>query len=108
MVVDARSRVAISNILENVVKFGTGKSGDKKVRLGAAGKPDENSNMADLNLAVPFLGKTGTANNYTNASFFGYLPGVAENGAALTLSGGYSVCLSWPTVFPSAGSQKPP
>ncbi|MGW8193396.1 MAG: transglycosylase domain-containing protein [Desulforhopalus sp.] len=90
-IVDDKSRISICNILENVVKFGTGKSGDKKVRLGAVDTNDDESDSADLNLPVPFLGKTGTANRYTNASFFGYLPGVADNGAALTLADGYAI-----------------
>ncbi len=89
-VVEAKVRMAISNILENVVKFGTGQSAGKEVRfqdndLGTGAK------IAGLNLPVPLLGKTGTANRYTNASFFGYLPGVAKNGTAMTISDGYAV-----------------
>ncbi len=89
-VIDAKVRLSVSNILENVVKFGTGKAADREVRFhndgqGAAAK------IAELNLPVPLMGKTGTANRYTNASFFGYLPGIAEGGTAMTIPGGYAI-----------------
>jgi len=89
-VFDEKSSIEIGNILENVIKFGTGRGAAKEVRfrndgLGGAAK------LSDLNLSVPLLGKTGTANRYTNASFFGYLPGVAENGLAMNLSDGYAI-----------------
>jgi hypothetical protein len=89
-VIDAKVSMAIGNILENVVKFGTGRAANKKVRVR---DNDEKTGavIADLNLSVPLLGKTGTSNNYTNASFFGYLPGVAENGAGMTIGNGYAV-----------------
>lgn len=82
--------LAVGHILENVVKFGTGRYADTNVRLlkidaGAGEK------FAGFDLAVPLLGKTGTANNYTNASFFGYLPGVAPQGAGLVARDGYAV-----------------
>ncbi|MFW2367451.1 MAG: hypothetical protein ACN4GW_13625, partial [Desulforhopalus sp.] len=89
-VIDPKSSLAIGNILENVVKFGTGRSGGKKVRLGE-GDGSDSSALEELNLPVPFLGKTGTANRYTNASFFGYLPGVAENGVGMTMSDGFAI-----------------
>lgn len=88
--VDDKSRIAISNILENIVKFGTGRRAKQDVKL----VEDEEGNgaeIAKLKPVVPLLGKTGTANRYTNASFFGYLPGVAENGVAMTLRDGYAM-----------------
>jgi membrane peptidoglycan carboxypeptidase len=87
-VVDAKTRLALGHILENVVKYGTGQQADKDVRLYAE-KPSGNS--ADAGVAVPLLGKTGTANRYTNASFYGYLPGLAEKGGALVTKNGYTV-----------------
>lgn len=89
-VVDPKTSLAIGSILENVVKFGTGRNATKDVKLrddgeGAGGK------IAKMNLTVPLLGKTGTANDYTNASFFGYLPGIAENGVAMNLTDGYAI-----------------
>jgi membrane peptidoglycan carboxypeptidase len=89
-VIAAKVAMATGNILENVIKFGTGRSANKEVRLQDNGQ-GTGAKIAALNLSVPLLGKTGTANRYTNASFFGYLPGVAENGAAMTVRDGYSV-----------------
>lgn len=89
-VIDAKVSMAIGNILENVVKFGTGRGAKRDVRLTEEGQAS-NSRLADLKLTVPLLGKTGTANRYTNASFFGYLPGIAENGVAMQLQDGYAI-----------------
>ncbi len=81
--------IVISHILENIVKFGTGKAADKGVRLTAI-DDEAAKKFAGFDLAIPLMGKTGTANNYTNASFFGYLPGVSEQGE-LVNKGGYAV-----------------
>ncbi len=89
-VVDPKTSLAIGSILENVVKFGTGRSATKDVKLRADDQ-GVGAKIATMKLSVPLLGKTGTANNYTNASFFGYLPGIAENGVALDLRDGYAV-----------------
>jgi len=87
---DEKTRLTIGHILENIVKFGTGRKADKNVRL-SADELEENKEIAGLNLKIPLLGKTGTANRYTNASFFGYLPGVADGGGGLTVENGYAV-----------------
>ena len=89
-VVDKKTSLAVGGILENVVKFGTGKSANEKVRIqgGGQGKGKE---IAKYSLPMPLLGKTGTANNYANASFFGYVPGIAEGGDSLVLENGYAV-----------------
>ncbi len=89
-VVDSKVRLAIGSILENVVKFGTGRAATKDVKIRDDGEGN-GAKIADMKLDVPLVGKTGTANRYTNASFFGYLPGIAENGVAMTLRDGYAV-----------------
>ena len=89
-VVDAKVRLAIGNILENVVKFGTGRGADKEVRFHDDGQGTA-SKIANLNLSIPLMGKTGTANRYTNASFFGFLPEITQNGAAMTIQDGYAI-----------------
>lgn len=86
-VLGAKARLSVGHILENVVKFGTGRQADKAVKLIG----EEGSETAKLNATLPVLGKTGTANDYTNASFFGYLPGVAEDGSGLVLDNGYAI-----------------
>lgn len=89
-IVDRKVSLAIGNVLENVVKFGTGRAADKEVKFRDDGQ-ETGARIADLNLSVPLLGKTGTSNRYTNASFFGYLPGIAENGVAMTIRDGYAI-----------------
>jgi len=90
IVIDAKTRLAIGHILENVVKFGTGRKADKDVKLTADGSA-KTQEIADLDLRIPLLGKTGTANRYTNASFFGYLPGLTDTGDALSIDDGYAI-----------------
>lgn len=82
--------LVVGHILENIVKFGTGRYADKNVRLKEI---DEESakKFAGFDLAIPLMGKTGTANNYTNASFFGYLPGLSPQGEGLEDQGGYAI-----------------
>lgn len=82
--------LVVGHILENIVKFGTGRYADKNVRLTDIDE-DSGKKFAGFDLSIPLLGKTGTANNYTNASFFGYLPGVASQGEGLVADGGYAV-----------------
>jgi membrane peptidoglycan carboxypeptidase len=87
VVFDARATMGIGHILENVIKYGTGRAADKEVRLGKSEKSEINS----LDLTVPLLGKTGTANRYTNASFFGFLPGLTNRMDGMTTEEGYAV-----------------
>ena len=82
--------LVVGHILENIVKFGTGRYADKSVRLPEIDK-EAATKFAGFDLAIPLMGKTGTANNYTNASFFGYLPGVAPQGEGLVDKGGYAI-----------------
>jgi len=88
--IDDKTRLAVGHILENVVKFGTGRKADSDVKLSAAGK-EETKEIVDLDLKIPLLGKTGTANRYTNASFFGYLPGFSDSDEVLTIENGYAI-----------------
>jgi len=89
-VVDPKTRMQLGHILENVVKYGTGRQADKDVRL-PAGNEQAKPAVSGKGTVVPLLGKTGTANRYTNASFYGYLPGLAENGGGLAIKDGYTV-----------------
>ncbi len=79
--------IGVGHILENVVKFGTGRKADKQIRLTS----EQNSEINSLDLSVPLFGKTGTANRYTNASFFGFLPGLSPESDAMTTDSGYAV-----------------
>ncbi|TKB10628.1 transglycosylase domain-containing protein [Desulforhopalus sp. IMCC35007] len=94
-VIDAKTSLALGGILENIVKFGTGRAANKIVSFDRpqtdAGGEEKKNTIEELGLSVPLLGKTGTANNYTNASFFGYLPEVTGDGVAMTLDNGYAI-----------------
>ena len=89
-VVADKIQLEIGHILENVVKFGTGRQAGKQVRLPTAGQSDTTADIGS-GMAIPLLGKTGTANNYTNASFFGYLPAMSDTSGGLTTKTGYAV-----------------
>ncbi len=83
-------RLALDHILENTVKFGTGRYAQKHARLPVDGRGDTES-LAAMDLVIPLLGKTGTANNYTNGCFYGYLPGVSKSGTGMVMDNGYTV-----------------
>ncbi|MFC1523588.1 transglycosylase domain-containing protein [Thermodesulfobacteriota bacterium] len=81
--------LAVSDILRNVVKYGTGRYAYKNVRLRSRDS-ELNSQLQELDLRVPVLGKTGTANRFTNAAFAGVVPGLGQ-GNGLVLENGYTV-----------------
>lgn len=83
-------RMALGHVLENVVTFGTGRYAQSYARLPQE-KSEGEETLAALDLVIPLLGKTGTANNYTNASFFGYLPGPSKGGTGMVIDEGYSI-----------------
>ncbi|MBW1749172.1 MAG: hypothetical protein JRJ37_00425, partial [Deltaproteobacteria bacterium] len=90
-VLDQRTSSAISNILQDVVLHGTGRYARDNVRLHSVNATREKE-LAKMDLPLPLMGKTGTANDYRNASFMGFVPaGIAPEGAALTFSPGYTV-----------------
>jgi penicillin-binding protein 1A len=88
--VSSKVRMVLDHVLENVVTFGTGRYAKSHARLPLE-KSEGKDTLAALDLVIPLLGKTGTANNYTNASFFGYLPGPSKGGTGMVIDGGYSI-----------------
>jgi hypothetical protein len=90
-VYDTATSSALGNILQNVILYGTGRYARDHVRLHSEDKKREKE-LEKMDLPLPMLGKTGTANDFRNASFMGYVPvGIAPEGAALTLYPGYAV-----------------
>jgi len=88
---DRKTSAAVSNILQDVVLYGTGRYAGKTVRLHSEDS-DRDNELKQMDLPLPMLGKTGTANDFRNAAFAGYVPvGIAPEGAALTLLPGYTV-----------------
>lgn len=88
--VDPLSAASIASILQNTVQFGTGRFARDKVRLSSA-DPARQKLLASLDLSLPLLGKTGTANDFRNAAFFGYVPLLAAGETAMDLADGYTV-----------------
>lgn len=90
-VIDGQSSAAVSNILQNVVPYGTGKFAREHVRLHSS-DPAREKTLAGMNLPFPLLGKTGTANDYRNTAFIGHVPVLSpQDLSTLTLRGGYTV-----------------
>jgi len=89
-VLDANTALCISDILKNVVKYGTGRYARTRIRLSSQDAKRQDL-LDNLDLEVPVLGKTGTANEFRNSSFAGYVPGVAEGGGGFALLHGYAL-----------------
>ncbi len=89
-VLDPLVSSAVSNILQNTVRYGTGRYARQYVRLTSS-DPEKQKTLRELNLPVPLLGKTGTANQFRNAAFLGYVPAVADTEAVARLTDGYTV-----------------
>ncbi len=89
-VMSGETAISAGHILENIVKFGTGRYANNHVRLFGAGTSGGEMSR-EPSYSIPLLGKTGTANRYTNASFFGYVPGFAEEDDSLVSKNGFSV-----------------
>jgi membrane peptidoglycan carboxypeptidase len=89
-VVDARASLVISDILRNIVKFGTGRSAKTNVRLHSF-DPETEQQLRQFDLPVPVMGKTGTANHFTNSAFAGVVPGPHKNQNGFATENGYTV-----------------
>ena len=89
-VVDAKTSLAVSDILRNIVKFGTGRYADTNIRLHSF-DPEVEQQLRQFNLPVPVMGKTGTANRFTNSAFAGVIPGPHEEQNGFATENGYTV-----------------
>ena len=88
--VDAKTNLVISDILRNIVKFGTGRYADRNVRLHSF-DPETEQQLQQFDLPVPIMGKTGTANRFTNSAFAGVVPGPHEKQSGFATEKGYTV-----------------
>ena len=76
-VVSDRVSAQVSEILKNVMENGTGSSARDAVKV--------------FDTSIPSFGKTGTANNYTNSSFVGFIPGYDKKGGQMSMNEGYVI-----------------
>lgn len=72
---------ALREILRSVVEYGTGRESQPALTIN--GDPENGT------LRIPAYGKTGTANNYSNATYVGFLPTV--QGEQASMLGGYTM-----------------
>ncbi|BCO08083.1 hypothetical protein GF1_04590 [Desulfolithobacter dissulfuricans] len=90
-VYDDRVSAAVDHIMQNTVTYGTGRQAWNTVRLHSR-DPQQEEELKALDMPVPMLGKTGTANQFRNAAFLGYVPVLAGDGqSVMQLDGGYTV-----------------
>jgi len=86
-VMTPETSLAVTEILRQVVKHGTGRFADRNVRLHSADRAHD-LQLSELSVHVPVVGKTGTANRFTNAAFAGGIPG-PRDGGFFSLPDGY-------------------
>ncbi len=80
----------VTAMLGAVVNHGTG--GRARGRVKPTASTDERTKeLADLGIAVPLFGKTGTTNSYRNSAFVGFVPGIAAGKDRLAASDGLVV-----------------
>jgi membrane peptidoglycan carboxypeptidase len=89
-VLDAKSSAAIGNILQNVIPYGTGKYAMEHVRL-RSNNPERQKILDKMRQPYPLMGKTGTANDYRNAAFIGFVPALTPDLSGVGFQGGYTV-----------------
>lgn len=89
-VIDEQTALAVSDILRNVVQYGTGRYAKRNIRLRST-DPEVDKQLIDLNVRVPVLGKTGTANRFTNSAFAGAVPAPVKDGNGVSLKDDYII-----------------
>ncbi|MEJ2690010.1 MAG: glycosyl transferase family 51, partial [Deltaproteobacteria bacterium] len=82
--------LSITDILRNVVRYGTGNLADQDLRLHSR-DPEKEKDLSQLDLRFPAFGKTGTANDFTNSAFVGFIPTPLGQGNRLSLENGYVI-----------------
>jgi hypothetical protein len=89
-VIDDKTAASLTNILENSVRHGTGRYAWHTVRLTSEDSV-RNQRLEKLNIPVPLMGKTGTANQFRNAAFFGFVPVPDPKKGVMVIDNGYTV-----------------
>jgi len=81
---------ALGSILQNTIRYGTGRYAYDTVRLKSS-DPQRQDMLDKMNMPVPLLGKTGTANQFRNSAFMGYVPVIATKESEARIPGGYTI-----------------
>ncbi len=89
-VLDSRTASSLTNILENAVRHGTGRYASRNVRLTSEDQK-QNQALKRMDIPVPLMGKTGTSNQFRNASFFGFVPVPDPKKGVMVMDNGYTV-----------------
>ncbi|MGA1867443.1 MAG: transglycosylase domain-containing protein [bacterium] len=87
-VIDPKISSLINEILKNVVQYGTGKSAKEALMLEIE---DPHNKGEIIQFTLPTLGKTGTANKYSNSSYIGILPFAEQPGQDLDPTDGFII-----------------
>ena len=77
----------IAEILKNVVSYGTGIQAHNAIKL----KLDLGVKDKKLIINIPTLGKTGTANEYSNSSYIGFVPSFSKGGTELSINNSFII-----------------
>jgi membrane peptidoglycan carboxypeptidase len=85
-VMDPQTNQALQEIMRSVVEYGTGRSAKRYLKTEVTLENGES-----VSARIPALGKTGTANNYSNATYVGHLP--IPTGAGMQSQGGYTIAV---------------
>ena len=86
-VLDHYNTYMIAQILKNVVNYGTGNNAQDSIKL----EVDVVGGGDRVAFSVPTLGKTGTANEFTNSSYIGFVPTFFEKGFDLSLTNSFVI-----------------
>jgi hypothetical protein len=77
--------VPVSEILRLVMVDGTGRAAKNAVQISMEIEREE------IKISIPGFGKTGTANQFTNSSFVGFIPGPNEKTGMVDIRNGYVI-----------------
>ncbi|MBF0279272.1 MAG: transglycosylase domain-containing protein [SAR324 cluster bacterium] len=74
---------SLREILRTVVEYGTGRGSKPSLEMDVIAEGPVST------IRIPAYGKTGTANNYSNATYAGFLPVI--QGGLVSMRGGYTI-----------------
>lgn len=85
-VIEPTINIALQEIMRSVVEYGTGRGAQRYLQTEFTLE-----NGKTIKAQIPAFGKTGTANNYSNATYAGHLPVPTRQG--MQSRGGYTIAV---------------